>query len=137
VGAHEHRHVGRHLVVSRAGRVELAAHRPGDLGEPPLDRHVDVLVVLGDDERIRVDLGTHRVEAVLERLEVLVADDRAARQHAGVGARLLQVVGREPVVEADRRVERLEERVLRIREAAHGRAESRLPNRAGSQSASG
>ena len=41
------------------------------------------------------------------------------REHARVRERLLEVVGRQPVVERDRRVERLEERVLRVAEAAH------------------
>jgi hypothetical protein len=43
--------------------VELAPDRADDLGEPPLDRHVDVLVVLGDDERVGIDLVPDRVEA--------------------------------------------------------------------------
>ena len=42
--AHEQRHVGRDLVVARPRGVELAADRAGDLGQPALDRHVDVLV---------------------------------------------------------------------------------------------
>ena len=46
VSAHEHRHVGGHLVVARAGGVELAADRPDELGQAPLDRHVHVLVVV-------------------------------------------------------------------------------------------
>ncbi len=45
VRAREHRDVGRDLVVARARRVELAADRADDLRQPPLDRHVDVLVV--------------------------------------------------------------------------------------------
>ena len=77
-------------------------------------------------KRVRVDLRAHRVEPALDRLEVVVADDPAARQHARVGARLLEVVRRQPVVEADRRVERLEERVLGVGEAAHRGRESRL-----------
>ena len=39
------REVRRHLVVARAGRVELAPERSHDLREPPLDRHMDVLIV--------------------------------------------------------------------------------------------
>ena len=67
VGAHEHRHVGGHLVVARAGGVELAAHRADDLGEPPLDRHVDVLVVRADDEAVRCSISLlHGLEAALE-----------------------------------------------------------------------
>src|SRR5215210_1740521 len=124
VRAHEHRHVGGHLVVSRASRVELAAGRADDLGEPPLDRHVDVLVVLLDDEGIGLDLLAHGLEPALDLLEVRLADDPAAREHARVRERLLEVVRRQPVVERDRRVQRLEERVLRIAKAAHAERKS-------------
>ena len=34
-----------HLIVPAATGVDLAAHRPHQLGEPPLDGHVDVLVL--------------------------------------------------------------------------------------------
>ena len=51
-------------------------------------------------------------------------DDPAAREHPRVGERLLDVVGRQAEVERDRRVQRLEERVLGLGEARHGRAES-------------
>ena len=37
--------IQRHLIVPAAARVHLAAHRPHELGEPPLDGHVDVLVL--------------------------------------------------------------------------------------------
>ena len=56
VRAREHRHVGGDLVVARARGVQLAADRPDDLGQPPLDRHVDVLVVLAERERAVVEL---------------------------------------------------------------------------------
>ncbi len=44
--------VGRDLVVAAARRVQLGAGGAGELGDPPLDRGVDVLV--GGDERERV-----------------------------------------------------------------------------------
>ena len=51
--AREQRDVGGDLVVARARGVQPAADRPGDLGEPPLDGHVDVLVVGRERERAR------------------------------------------------------------------------------------
>ena len=119
VGPDHHRHVRGHLVVARAGGVELPAHRPDDLGEAPLDSHVDVLVVFEDQEAVVLDLVADGLEAALDLLEVVIPDDSAAGEHARVGERLLEVVRRQPVVEGDRRVERLEERVLRIAETAH------------------
>ena len=50
MGAREQGHVGGHLVVARAGRVQLAPHGSGQLGDPPLDGHVDVLIALGERE---------------------------------------------------------------------------------------
>ena len=100
VRPHEHRHVGGHLVVARARGVELPAHRPGDLGQAPLDRHVHVLVAGSHLEAVLVDLLAHLGQAALERGQVLLRDDPAARQHARVRERLLEVVGRQPVVEA-------------------------------------
>ena len=122
VCAHEQRDIGGHLVVARACRVELAAHRPGDLGKAPLDRHVDVLVVGMDLEAVVLDLLQHLRQASLDGLQIVGRDDLLARQHARVRERLLDVVRREPVVEADRGVERAEQRVLRLGEAGHGAA---------------
>jgi hypothetical protein len=84
MGAHQHRHIGGHLVVARAGGVELAAHGTDELGEPPLDGHVDVLVVVRHDEAVALDLLAHRLEPALDLLDVVVADDAAAREHARV-----------------------------------------------------
>ena len=67
-----------------------------------------------DRSSVVVDLRAHLGEPALDRREVVARDDLAAREHARVRERLLDVVWREPVVEPDRRVERLEERVLRV-----------------------
>ena len=58
--AREQRDVGDDLVVARARRVQLAADRPGDLGQPPLDGHVDVLVVGLERERPVAQLALDR-----------------------------------------------------------------------------
>ena len=56
VRAREHGDVGRDLVVARARGVQLAADGAGDLRQPPLDRHVDVLVLVVEPERAAVEL---------------------------------------------------------------------------------
>ena len=100
VRAGEHRHVGGDLVVARARRVQLAADGADDLGQPPLDGHVDVLVVRrGRRTRGCRALG-HAVEAGVQRVAVAIADDPGGREHRRVGARLLDVVRGEPPVEA-------------------------------------
>jgi hypothetical protein len=122
VRAREHRHVGRDLVVARPRGVELAPDRAGDLGQPPLDRHVDVLVVLQEPELARLELLLDPVEAVEQLVAVGRGDDAGLRQHLRVRARLLDVVRPQPPVEPDRGVELLEDRILRDGEARHGRA---------------
>jgi hypothetical protein len=120
VRAHEHRDVGRDLVVARASRVELSADGPDDLDQAPLDRHVDVLVLERDGEGVVLDLAADLLEAALDLREVLGADDLAAREHARMRERLRDVIGRQAPVEVDRRVERPEDRVLGLGEARHG-----------------
>ena len=73
VRAREHRDVGGDLVVARARGVQLAADRPDDLGQPPLDRHVDVLVVGRERERPAVELGLDALEPAQQRVAVGVA----------------------------------------------------------------
>ena len=81
VRAGEHRHVGGDLVVARARGVQLAADRAGDLGEPPLDRHVDVLVVASEREVALVELALDRVEAREQLVAVGLGDDPPRREH--------------------------------------------------------
>ena len=68
---HVHRHVGRDLVVARARRVQRAADRPDELGQAPLDRHVDVFVAVREGERPARELGLDRVEAREQGVAVL------------------------------------------------------------------
>jgi hypothetical protein len=59
------------------------------------------------------------VEPVQQRVAVLVGDDPGLGDHPDVRPRLLDVVRAEPPVEADRRVELLEDGVLRDAETRH------------------
>jgi hypothetical protein len=54
-----HGEVGRHLVVARPRRVQLAPQRADDLRQAALDGHVDVLVAVGKRERSLVQLTRH------------------------------------------------------------------------------
>ena len=119
VGAREHRHVGGDLVVARARRVELAADRADDLGQPPLDGHVDVLVGVEEPELVGVELGLDAIEPVEQLVAVGLGDDPHRGEHRRVGAGLLDVVGIEPPIEADRRVHPHENWVGGQREATH------------------
>jgi len=120
--AHEHRDVGGHLVIARAGGVEAPAHRSGQLREPALDGHVHVLVVGMDLEASALDLLGDPVEALEQDRDVVLGEDAPRAQHPRVGARLREVVLRQAEVVGDRGVQRPEELVLRLREARHGAA---------------
>ena len=60
------REIRRHLVVSGACRVQLAPHRPGQLRDAALDRHVDVLVGVLERELAGLELAGDGVQALLE-----------------------------------------------------------------------
>jgi hypothetical protein len=117
--AREERHVGGDLVVARARRVQASADRTDELGQPTLDRHVDVLVAGREREPVLGQLASDRVEPREQHVAVGLGDDAAGRQHPRVGARLRHVMAPQAAVELKRRVERPEGRVLGLGEAAH------------------
>ncbi len=65
---------------------------PDDLGQAPLDRHVDVFVVGLEREAPLAQLARHRVETGEQRVAVLGGDDPALGEHARVCARLRDVL---------------------------------------------
>jgi hypothetical protein len=99
---HKERQVRRHLVVSRPRGAELAAERPDQLGEAPLDRHVDVLVVLAELEAPLIELATDPVEPLADLRELILVEDAEPRQRACVCLGLLDVERTQPPVEGDR-----------------------------------
>ena len=125
----EHRHVGGYLVVARARRVQAAAGARRHLGDPSLDRHVDVLVAVSERKGAVAQLAGHLIERAVQLVAVLGADDLALGEHRRVGARLLDVVGPEAPVEADRVVQTTEGLVLGLGEAGHGASMLRWPRR--------
>jgi hypothetical protein len=101
--------------------VQLAADGPCDRRDAPLDRHVDVLVLGLERERAGGQLGLDGVERRQQRVALLGAEDRLRREHPRMGARALDVVGPQPLVEGQRRVQAPEDRVLGLGEARHPR----------------
>jgi len=103
VGPHEHRRIGGDLVVAGACGVELAADRPGDLGYPPLDRHVYVLVLLGEREAPVLELALDPVLDADDRLVegcLRVADVRAEARLDLAAGELAPSAREEPAVVA-------------------------------------
>jgi hypothetical protein len=119
---HEQRNVRRHLVVPGAPGVKLAADRPGQLGEPPLDRHVDVLVLLGEGELVALQLAGNLLEARGQGLQFAVVQHAGSLKRTRVRDRDLDVLRPEPAIEAKRRIDPPEERVLGCLEPGHVRA---------------
>ena len=73
-----------------------------------------------NDEDAGVELLLDQRHAVLDLFEITGADDVLGGEHLGVGDRTLDVLRVEALVEIERRVDRLEKRVLWVFEAGHG-----------------
>ncbi len=96
--------VGRHLVVAAAPGVQLGPDVAGQLGDPALDRRVDVLVPGRVGEHAGGELLLDQIERIDERAHLAVAQDPDLAQPLHVGPRAHQVVeGQDLVVgQADR-----------------------------------
>ena len=70
--------IRRDLVVSAPPGVELRAGRAGDLGDPPLDRRMDVLVARLEDERPAFSSSLDAVEAARSVAASSARDDGRA-----------------------------------------------------------
>ena len=102
--------------------MQAPADRADDLGQPPLDRHVDVFVVVSEREASLAAARARPVEPRQQRVAVLAGDDRALGEHPRVRARLRDVLRPQAPIEVDRGVQPLEVGVLGLVEARHGRA---------------
>ena len=79
--------------------VELGPDVAGQLGHPPLDGGVDVLVVGHEGEGAGVELGLHRVEGVEQDRHLLLGQQPAPAEAAHVGPRAGEVVVGQPPVD--------------------------------------
>ena len=85
--------------------MQLAPGVAGDLGDPALDRGMDVLVVGGEGERPRDQLALHPVERGEQLGHLGLVEQAAATQSADMGTGPGQVVeGQLPVDVQARRV---------------------------------
>ncbi len=117
--AHVEREIRRHLIVARPSRVDLPARSTGKLGDPPLDRHVDIHVARLEREATFREFALHLIERGVNGLAIALRDDASGGEHRGVGAGLRHVVRPEPAIHVQRAIERLKERVLGLGEARH------------------
>ncbi len=99
--AHIEAKVGRHLIVARARRVQLAGDRSDQLGEPRLDVEVNILERPGEGEGAGLDLGCDLVEAARYLLAFFLGDDAVVGKHGGMGLGRKNIVAPEALVEVD------------------------------------
>ena len=98
----------------------------GELGDPALDRGVDVLVGRREHERARRSSSASTwssAAAIANRSASVSRPDR--RQHVDVGAGAVEVVGREPLVERQAHAQRHRARRPARRRTARARAVGR------------
>ena len=93
--------IGRHLIVARARRVQLAGDRSDQLGQPALDIQMDVLERAAEVEGAGLDLGRDLVEPARDLFAVFLGDDAGRGEHGGMGLGRKNVVAPEALVEVD------------------------------------
>ena len=98
LAAEEQTQVERDLIVATAPGVQLCAGGPRDLGDPPLDRGVDVFVGRRERELPRRELLFDARERGRDDLPLLLVEQADALEHVHVRARSGEVVDREPAV---------------------------------------
>ena len=91
----------RDLVVAAPSGVQLRAGVPCDLGDPPLDSRVDVLVARAEGEPPLDELLFDDVERIDERVHLAIAEDPRLAQPLDVRARPGEVVERQRLVERE------------------------------------
>ena len=114
-------HIGRDLVVARARGVQPLAGIADQRGEPPFDVGVHVFEVGRPFEFAGTDFIADLGEALLDGGEVAGAEDFDRVQHARVRNRARDIEFGEPLVEADRRGETLDEFAHRFVEPSRPR----------------
>ena len=100
---------GRRLIVAASAGMETPARGTHDFGHALFDRHMDVLVLHGEDEFARADFRGDLVEAGADRFSILLADDALAGEHRCMRLRILNVERADALLERNRGVEFLNE----------------------------
>src|SRR5215475_524820 len=118
------------LVVARAPGVELAAHRAGELDEPALDVHVDVLELPAEGEAPALQLGPHQTQAVLDGPTFRLVDQSRALEGVGPGDGAPDVMRPKAAIEGEGGGER-------FRSGVGTRAEAPTPGFARARGAAG
>ena len=112
-----HPEINGHLVVTAPGGVQTFPGVADTLRQQGLDIHVNVLMLGGELDIPRLDIGEDFAQAPLNRLPVLRGENAAIREHFGVGHTAPDVLTVKASVEVNGRVERVDQRVRVLAEA--------------------
>ena len=96
--------------------MQLAAQGADLLGQPPLDRHVDVFVQRQEGETSLLQLALHALQPSDDFLTLSAGEDLLLNQHAAMGHATADVIQRQTFIERQGRSERLHHRVGRCGE---------------------
>jgi hypothetical protein len=118
LGAQPEPEVERDLVVAAATGVELAADGADELGQPALDRHVDVFVAALEAERVRLELLADALEPAAQATPLGRRQELGAHQRLHVRQAALDVVRPELAIDRERAGELLDDLRGRLVEAS-------------------
>ncbi len=103
--AHPKLEIGGHLVVPGPGRVQPAGGVADQFGQPGLHVHMDILKRPFEIEGAGLDLGQDLIQPGQDRFAVFGGDDLFGDQHLAMGLGGGNILGIEPLIKADRRVD--------------------------------
>ena len=92
-------HIEQDLVVTAAGGMQLAAQGADLLGQPPLDRHVDVFVHRQEEETSLLQLALHALQPSGDFLTLSAGEDLLLDQHAAMGHATADVIQGQTFIE--------------------------------------
>ena len=88
----------RHLVVPASARMQLGPALRGELGHPPFDRSVDVLVGGEIREAVAGQLVAHLIERLDQQVRLASGEDPRSQETVDVCNRAPHVAGGQPFV---------------------------------------
>ena len=106
-------HIGDHLVVARARRMQLAAHRTDQFGQPLLNVQMNIFEHLPKWERPGDYFSLYLLEARDNLLRLRHRDDPLPPEHAGVGDGSAKILAPQAPVKGEGRGEPLH-RLIRL-----------------------
>ncbi len=99
--AHPQAHVGRDLIIARAGGVKPARRLADNLLQPAFDIHVDVFKRAREGKLAGLDLGLDLFQPPGDCCDILTRENAGFGEHGGMGKRAADILPPELLIEAD------------------------------------